>query len=83
MLNDCNTKSSEAFLWYKECCPFITKFSKQPQAVLGFFDESEPNACVNLNFPSTKEEGKGWVCAQSRGLGFIYSWFCHSLLVQA
>jgi len=51
-------KSSGAFLWYAECCSFITKFAKQPQAVSGLFVESEPNGHVDLNFPPAKGEGK-------------------------
>lgn len=68
MLQHCNAKSSGAFLWYAECRSFITKFAaKQPQDFSGLFVESEPNAHVNLNFPSAKGEGKRMaLCSKHR-----------------
>lgn len=67
MVSHCNAKSTAAFLWYVECRSSITKFAKQPQGVSGLFVESEPNAHVNLNFPSAKEEGERMaLCSKHR-----------------
>lgn len=46
---------------------FLSQFAKQPQAVLDLFVESEPEAHVNLNFPSAKEEGERMaLCSKHR-----------------
>lgn len=74
MLQLCNAKSSGAFLWYAECHSFITKFAaKQPQAFSGLFVESEPNAHVNLNFPSAEGEGKRMaLCSKHRTRVYLF-----------